>query len=64
MFKTEKHHEIAFKAVVSEFSSDKLLRYNELVRKPLLECDISGLDADFALLQNFSTESDEEEVNP
>ena len=29
-----------------------------------LECDASGLGAGFTLLQNFSTESDDEEVNP
>ena len=61
---TEKHHEIAFKAIVNELSSDKLLRYYEPVRKLFLEHDASGLGVAFTLLQNFSTESDDEEVNP
>ena len=63
VFKTEKCHEIAFKAIVNELSSDKLLRYYEPVRKLFLECDISGLGAGFTLLQSFSTESDDKEVN-
>ena len=64
VFKTEKHHEIAFKAIVNELSSDKLLRYYKSARKIFPECDASGLGAGFTLLQNFSTESDGEEVNP
>ena len=63
VFKTEKHHEIAFKAFVNELSSDKLLRYYEPASKPFLECDASSLGAGFTLLQNFSRESDEK-VNP
>ena len=64
VFKTEKHHEIAFKAIANELSSDKLLRYYEPARKHFLECDANGLHASFTLLQNFSTESGDEEVNP
>ena len=60
---TEEHHEIAFKAIVKELSSDKLLRHYEPVRKLFLECDVSGLGVGFRLLQNISTESDDEEVN-
>ena len=53
VIKTEKHHEIAFKVIVNELRSDKLLRYYETMRKLFLECDASGLGAGFTLLQNL-----------
>ena len=64
MLKTEKCNEIALKAIVNELSSGKLLRYYKPERKLFLECDANGLGAGFTLLQNFSTESDDEQVNP
>ena len=65
MWSRQKNHSgIAFKAMVSELRSEKLLRYYEPARKLFLECDASGLGAGFTLLQYFSTESDDEEVNP
>ena len=63
MLKTKKCHEIAFKAIVNELTSDKLLRYCKPLRKLFLDCDASGLGVGFTLLQNFCTESDDEEVN-
>ena len=43
VYKTEKHHKIAFKAVIKELSNDRLLKYNDLERKLFLECDASGV---------------------
>ena len=60
----KKHHAIAFNVFVNELSSDKLLRNYESVRKLFLECDASDLGAGFTLLQNFSAESDDHEVDP
>ena len=50
IYKTEKHHEIAFKAIIKELSHDRVLKYYDLARKLLLECDISEVGAGFTLL--------------
>ena len=52
-YKTEKHHEIAFKAIIKELSNVRVLKYYDPARKVFLECDISGVGAEFTLLQNL-----------
>ena len=53
VYKTEKHHEIAFKAITKDLSNDIILKYYDLARKLFLECDVSGVGVAFALFQNF-----------
>ena len=56
VYKTEKHHEIAFKAIIKELSNDRILKYYDPSGKLFLECDTSGVGAGFILLMNFSVD--------
>ena len=56
VYKTEKHHEIAFKAIIKELSNDRVLKYYDLARKLFLECDTNGVGVGFTLLKNFSVD--------
>ena len=53
VYKTEKHHKIAFKAIIKELSNDRVLKYYNPSTNFFLECDASGVGVGFTLLQNF-----------
>ena len=60
VYKTEKHHEIACKAIIKELSNYRVLKYYDPARKLFLECDASGVGAGFTLLQNFSVDIEQD----
>ena len=60
VYKIEKHHGIAFMAIIKELSNDRILKYFDLARKLFLECDGSGVGARFTLLQNFSIDLEQD----